>query len=180
MSAHWVIFEGPDGAGKSTAADKMIRHLADDWGPTILQHLTSKSEPEEYYEPPRRWQRGGLNVVQDRCILSDLVYAPVLRGVDSKFGLDRVKRQMAHVQEHAVIFWITAEEDDLQERLAQRGDDLIDTGMLSAILKGYWRWISWWRDQGATILEFDTTGGVFPTDLDLALSLSVGAADLAE
>jgi thymidylate kinase len=178
MSGRWVIFEGPDGVGKSTAANAAARILSDS-APTVLQHLTSKSEFGEYYGEARLWQRGGLNVVQDRCIVSDLVYAPVLRGVDSKFGLDRCKRQMVHVREHAVVLWFTAEEGDLGERLRERGDDLIDEGMLHAILKGYWRWMSWWKDAGAVIVEVDTTGGSFPDALGLELLLSKGLSDLA-
>jgi thymidylate kinase len=174
----WVILEGPDGAGKSTMAAKVASVLADR-GPTVLQHLTSTSEWEEYVTHPRMWTRWGLNVVQDRCALSALVYDPVLRG-PYKWPEERTRDSLRDVARRALVLHATADEADLAARLRERGDDLISEGMLHAILKNYWREMSWWRiEGGATVREFDTSGGRFPTRLDLELELSIGLAELA-
>jgi hypothetical protein len=178
MSGIWVIFEGPDGAGKSSLADRTARYLSDTQGPTVLQHLTSHSAFGDYYGPPRLWTGGGLNLVQDRCAISDLVYAPVLASRASRFGEGRVREQLKTLVYRAIVVWVTADEETLVKRLQDRGDDLITEDMLNLILENYWREMGWWRDHGATMHMIDTTDG-FPSDLELQLSLSVGWEQLA-
>lgn len=173
----WVVLEGPDGAGKTTAAMELVSILTER-GPTVSQHLTSTSAFDEYYAPAVRWQMSGLNVVQDRCVLSDLVYAPVLRGVASKFGEAEVRRQLEKLARHAVVLHFTAVEEELAARLEERGDDLISPGQLHYILKGYHREVGAWVEAGAHVAEFDTTGGVFPGRLELELAVSLMDAEL--
>lgn len=89
-----------------------------------------------------------------------------------------MRNQLVRLARHAVVLHVTADEETLAARLKERGDDLIDEGMLHAVLKNYWREVGWWREEGAVVMDFDTTGDLFPTDLDLKLNLAVGAAEL--
>lgn len=177
MSGTWIIFEGPDGAGKTSLARRAVAIMTEK-NPTVSQHLTNTSDFSEYYGPPRLWIGSGLNVVQDRCIISDLVYSPVLRGTPSKFGEKRVRRQLELVAQYAVIIHVTADEDTLCRRLRSRGDDLITEEMMDALLKNYWRQMGWWEEIGAQTLEFDTTDDAFPTDLYLELAIATGVVGL--
>lgn len=179
MPGSWVIFEGPDGAGKTTMALRAVQILSGQ-GPTVYQHLTSTSDFSEYYGPPRLWQGAGLNVVQDRCAVSDLVYAPVLSGVRSRFGEEAVRAQLELVAQRAHIIHVTADEETLEERLEERGDDLVVGGMLHAILKNYWEEMDLWVERGAVISEFDTTDDEFPSEVELGLALSMGEVELAK
>lgn len=182
----WVIFEGPDGAGKTGLAAATATILADPrtkgGAPTILQHLTSASEFEEYCKP-RLWTRASFNVVQDRSLISDLVYAPVWKGIPSRLGEERVRAQMRTHAYHALVIHVTASEEVLLDRMRERNDTREGAdpgeGQLHALLKGYWRELGWWREQGATIYEVDTTEGHFPSGIELELLLSAGLEEVA-
>ena len=156
-NSKWVVFEGPDGSGKSTAADKLVRALADASGPTVLQHLTQHSKLEEYYVPARTWFSMGLNVVQDRCTMSDLVYAPVHSGCASRFGEDLVRRQLSALSMRATLIHMTASEAALAERIGVRGDDNTAAADLRLLLEGYDREVSWFASLGAKVITVDTT-----------------------
>lgn len=186
MTGAWIVFEGPDGAGKTTLAAKAATILADPrtpgGGPTVLHHLVSTSEFEEY-DRPRMWTRAGLNVVQDRCLLSDLTYAPVMFGGPSRMGEERVRRQLKlHALEVGVVH-VTASEDELLERMRVRADGRPgadpDPAQVHAVLKNYWREVGWWRDNGASVYEVDTSGGNFPEGLELEMLLSLLMEEMA-
>jgi thymidylate kinase len=186
VSGAWMIFEGPDGAGKTGLAAAAATIMADPrtpgGAPTVLHHLTSESEFDEYVLP-RLWRLKGLNVVQDRCLLSDLVYAPVWMGVPSRLGEARVRAELVRQAPHAVVFHVTASEGVLLERMRERNDIRENAdpgeGQMHALLKNYWREVSWWADAGATIVEVDTTEGDFPAGVELEMLLSVGIERLA-
>jgi thymidylate kinase len=181
VSGRWVIFEGPDGAGKTGLAALATTILSDPrtpgGGPTVAQHLTSTSEYYEYLLP-NRWTLEGLSVVQDRCLLSDLVYAPVWKGIPSRLGEDRVRASMRKQVKHALVVHVTADEPVLLERMRERNDvrEGADPGegQLHALLEGYTRELLWWEAEGATVVEVDTTRGWFPGELELSLLLSAG------
>jgi thymidylate kinase len=179
MSGAWVIIEGPDGAGKTTLAQKVVAFLTSST-PTVSQHLHSKSDFEEYYTPPRMWRHSGLSVVQDRCAVSDLVYSPVLRGIASQFGENKVRQQLRSLTRHAVVIFMTADEQDLAKRLSERGDDLINESMLHALCKNYWREMSKWRAVGAHMIEFDTSGDQFPDALEVEFAIAAAQAELEQ
>ena len=187
MTGIWVIFEGPDGAGKTGLAAATATILADPrtngGAPTVLQHLTSTSDFEEYCQP-RMWTRVNLNVVQDRSLISDLVYAPVWKGIPSRLGEERVRREMKTHAYLALVIHVTASEEVLLQRMRDRSDmrEAADPeeGQMHALLKNYWREMSWWRSIGATLLEIDTSDGHFPSGIELELLLSVGLERLAK
>lgn len=181
MNGVWVIFEGPDGAGKTGLAAATATILADPrtkgGAPTVLQHLTSESEFEEYCKP-RLWTRASFNVVQDRSLVSDLVYAPVWKGIPSRLGEERVRREMRAHAYHALVIHVTATEEVLLSRMQERNDTREaadpEASQMHALLKGYWRELGWWESVGATIMEVDTSEGHFPAGIELEMLLSVG------
>jgi hypothetical protein len=124
------------------------------------------------------WVRRGLNVVQDRCLLSDLVYAPVWMGVPSRLGEVRVRDELISVARHAVVFHVTASEEVLLDRMRERADGRPAAdppeAQRHALLKHYWREVGWWQSEGAVVIEVDTTEGNFPAGLELEMLLSIG------
>lgn len=169
----WVVVEGADGTGKSTLAKDLAAHLSYEHGATVLARLRQHSAEREYIDDPVNWQLRGLHVVQDRSLLSRIAYQPVLlvRGAEPR-DIDEAKAAMASVRHRVAVLYLTTEEDDLVERVEERGDAYFPPEATGALLKSYWRTMAWWESVGGWSWTFDTTGGEFPTVDEALLALS--------
>lgn len=140
-----VIFEGPDGAGKSTLIQAVAeQHLDEGHVPESVQFWRAGPFPQdsdawtEYVVPI-----GGLYpsrdwlVLIDRWHLGELVYGPIFRGgsrlsFEQRAWTEGYLRSMGAIQIH-----VTAEHDELARRLSERGDDMVKVEHLQPILDGY-------------------------------------------
>lgn len=140
-----VIFEGPDGAGKSTLIQAVTdEHLAAGYLPESVQVWRAGPFPEnsdawtEYVAPlsvlgtSNEWL-----VLIDRWHLGELVYGPIFRGVSRLSHEQREWIEGYLKTMGAVMIHVTARHDELVRRLSERGDDMVQTEHLQPILDGY-------------------------------------------
>lgn len=169
MSA-WIILEGPDGGGKSTLAGALVHAISYEHGPTVLHAVRQHSAEEEYVQDPVRWSLRGMNVVQDRSLLSRIAYQPVVLvpGAERK-DLEAAKRAMASLSHRVAVLHLTADENVLAERIV--GDRYFKPDMMSPLLSSYWKTMAWWESVGGWVRTIDTTEG-FPTVDEALLALS--------
>ena len=84
-----VVLEGPDGSGKSSLAQKLLKGTG---LPTLLVKRSGPPGDIETLEFQARWLKDqseqGLNVIADRHpIISEGIYAPVVRKVPCAYDL---------------------------------------------------------------------------------------------
>ena len=176
MPPMWVMVEGPDGAGKSTAARTIAGILSENSGPTILHKTRAGSRFEEYMIAPLHWRDSlAFHVVQDRGAVSAAAYEPVkphpLHPAIIELIPEIVKRD-------CVLIHVTASLGDLTTRVNDRGDAYIKSEMLADIKKGYDGALELWENAGGRIYEFDTTDGEFPTEPELRFALATLAVGI--
>jgi len=140
-----IIIEGPDGAGKSTMIEEIRQvHLEAGHSPESVQIWRRGPFPEgsnpwtEYVlpltslSPSKDWL-----VLIDRWHVGELVYGPLLRGVsrlshEQRRWIDGYLKSLG-----ALMIHLTASQEELIRRLAERGDDLIKAEHIPELLAGY-------------------------------------------
>lgn len=125
----FIIVEGPDGAGKSTLVEALDRAL---WkrgrGCVLVNHKAAPRRPalSEYARDLAFYRPGGdVDLVLDRCWLSEEVYGPLWRGTRLP---DYVKHYLNLWAESrgALFVVLDASDEVLVERVCgTRGDDLV-------------------------------------------------------
>ena len=161
-----LLFEGPDGAGKSTMIKAVAaEHLAAGYplestaiwraGP-----FPQDSDPWTEYVLPlmslsasRDWL-----VLVDRWHVGELVYGPIFRGgsrlsEDQRTWIDGFLRSMGGVLVH-----LTASTEELTRRISERGDDMVGPEHVEAIRTGFVREIDPLRGHKIYTRTYDTTG----------------------
>jgi thymidylate kinase len=168
----WVVLEGADGVGKSTLAAALAQRLSYEHGPTVLQSLRQHSAEREYCSQPTMWHLRGLNVVQDRSLLSRLAYQPVVLvpGAERK-DLEEAKRTMASMREKVAVLYLHCEEGELAYRIRARGDAYFHPSLTGELLKSYWRTMAWWESAGGWSATVDVTEAFCTVD-EALLALS--------
>lgn len=131
-----IIIEGPDGAGKTTLANKIHQQT----GYMLLHRSQPKSEEEkakmmdEYLDVIK----SGKNCIMDRCWYSEMVYGPVMRdaAVISYPQMYTLERQVARTG--GMIIHCTGSLQTLWKRCLSRGEDyIVDKATFTRIYNGY-------------------------------------------
>lgn len=126
-----ILLEGPDGAGKTTLAEKLVNFINSPQviGSAILHHRGPPSEPtllEEYLLPLAGYVPGtGDHVVCDRWHLGELVYPGLLQR--SSLADDRLQLQYLQLflaSRGALVIHVDATYDTLLGRLMDRPSTL--------------------------------------------------------
>lgn len=161
-----VIFEGPDGAGKSTMIEAVKQvHLDEGHAPETVQVWRAGPFPEgsdawrEYVLPlTSLYASKDWLVLIDRWHLGELIYGPLFRG-QSRLSLDQRTWIEGYLRTFgAVLIHLTARLEELTRRLSDRGDDLVKAEHLPAILEGYAKYIGDGHQPRIFCRTYDTTG----------------------
>lgn len=133
-----IIIEGPDGAGKSTLANK----IKEQTGYTLLHRSQPKTEEDKQRMMDEYIQviKAGKNCIFDRCWYSEMVYGPVMRdeSVISYQQMYELERLLA--KNGALIIHCTAPEQTLWKRCLRRGEDYItDRTTFHKICDGFYQ-----------------------------------------
>jgi thymidylate kinase len=158
-----VIFEGPDGAGKSTMI-REVQATAEAMGvPTSVWHagpFPQDSDAWREYVLPLTSLSASQDwlVLIDRWHLGELVYGPLLRGV-SRLSLDQRSWIEGYLRTFgAVMIHLTATVEELARRMANRGDDLIKAEQLPYLKSAYEHLIGDGHTPRIMCRTYDTTG----------------------
>jgi hypothetical protein len=133
-----IIFEGPDGAGKTT----LVRETADLIGqhaPVSVLHAgpPTRHPIDEYEVPLAHYRPNTHHIICDRWHLGEAIYPQVL---------NRKTKWNIAIQRHinlflrsrgACVVLLKPSRKELMLRLAARGDDFITMDQLNAITLGY-------------------------------------------
>ena len=149
-----VVFEGPDGAGKSTMIQAVAEAAAEEVGvamwragpPTGEDMWLEYVAPISTLYPSMDWL-----VLVDRWHLGELVYGPIFRGASrlshaQRGWIDGYLKTLGARQ-----VYLTATLEELTRRLTDRGDAMVKMEHLQPILDGYAAVVN-----GMT--RYDTTG----------------------
>lgn len=132
-----IIIEGPDGAGKSTLAEMLLKHQ--------VVNLSLQSPKREYpemhlYDSTTRYiQQYGSNhkVCVDRLIFSELCYGSILRGKCEFSPLQAVKLMADHFDNGGwVIFCLP----DVNGLIFKRDEDPATIARIRDIHQQYFEW----------------------------------------
>ena len=118
-----IILEGPDGAGKTTLAEKLKQQT----GYTYLRRAQPKTEEdkkrmmEEYIQVIK----SGKNCIFDRCWYSELIYGPIMRDASVITYPQMYQLERLIAKNGAILIYCTAPEATLWKRCMRRGEDYI-------------------------------------------------------
>lgn len=125
-----IVFEGPDGAGKTTLAEEVAKRLNYNLrgkitrvGPDLIEHSNSED-----------FKRDG-NWILDRCYwVSDYIYEPYVNGLHSILEFKNFSKLAGS---NIKYIYITCEENALRERIISRGDELWNADQIVQIKQRY-------------------------------------------
>lgn len=148
-----IIFEGVDGAGKSTLVEAIQEEVP---GIQSMHRGQIKRSPLIEYEASLdHYKPGtGTDIVCDRWHIGEMIYGPLLRG-ESKLG----EASLEHIELYlssrgALRSWVQTPLPVVQSRIQSRGEDLIDWSAIPLIWDWYQRTLTdqhgWWPVSGTT------------------------------
>jgi len=112
-----IVFEGCDGAGKTTLAEAVVHHLN-----ATLIHSTLTPPGSDLHATYSRLLDQPGRLVFDRCFLSELIYGPLYRG-HTRLTYQQMAALIRRVVERNGIFvHVTAPPAQIRRRLAERNE----------------------------------------------------------
>lgn len=120
-----IIIEGPDGTGKTTLANSLLKSLeGHDFELMHRTHITDMPK-SDLFEIYRGILTSGKNLILDRAWYSEMCYGPVFRGEShiSKSGM-HILEELLNMVGGFVIYCHT---DRSYELSHERGEDYVDT-----------------------------------------------------
>lgn len=164
----WIIFEGADGAGKSTLTEAVAGRLRETLLPVTTSHLGPPAKPgtalaECLAAPYADYTVGQGHLVSDRWSWGCPVYGPIYRPDDNvdgygDFGIGGFRyAELFAVSRGAYIVLVDGVPAELRRRLEERGDDYVDLDDLETIVLAY-------RN---LVVESKAVGTVVPPGLEM-------------
>ena len=131
-----IIIEGPDGAGKTTLANK----IKDQTGFMLLHRTQPKTEEDKQRMMDEYVQviKAGKNCILDRSWYSEMVYGPVMRDTSVITYPQMYELERLLARNGALLIHCTAPEAALWKRCLRRGEDYItDRDTFHKICNGF-------------------------------------------
>jgi hypothetical protein len=129
-----IILEGSDGAGKTTLAARLKARMPD---AIELHSGPLRSDPfTEYEERLADWD-GVTPIIADRWHIGELVYGPIFRGESKLDVVGRWHIDAFLVARGAMVVYLCPPLELIADRVAARGDDMVDVTHLPAIYDTY-------------------------------------------
>lgn len=148
-----IALEGCDASGKSTLA----KELSDSLNMLVVQGSSFENAKQSNEDLFKHFIKVGSsrNLIVDRTIYSNRVYATLHKDY-SILNKDQRKYIEKLMKKHTIVVYLKADADILKERLSKRGDDYIAAQEIPSILNEYEKAIQEAKNNGVTVLEFDT------------------------
>lgn len=137
-----VIFEGPDGAGKTTITERVAKILGVPRIKASVLHDDAKTYTTTFNELLAMSLKPDI-IIRDRWYYpSDTIYNPIVAGRMSVFSsgdIEYIEQQLDNVNTLVII--VVAETAALVDRIGIRGDDYIEHSHLTKISEAYSKFI---------------------------------------
>lgn len=151
-----IMLDGVDGAGKSTFA----LDLKDAWdGPAKILHRTqfTGSPVDEYELSLKDYVPGaGQLLILDRWFLSEIIYGHIMRGASkltAKFDAFHIMKVLNSRGSANIV--MTAPQQVLADRLAQRGEDYLPVHKVHDANKAF---VCWAQEYNWVVVRSTSTG----------------------
>lgn len=131
-----IIIEGPDGAGKTTLANKIQQQT----GYVLLHRSQPKTEEDKRRMMDEYVQviKSGKSCIMDRCWYSEMVYGPVMRDASVITYPQMYELEKLLAKHGALVIHCTGSLQDLWKRCLTRGEDyIVDKDTFTKIYSGY-------------------------------------------
>lgn len=118
-----IILEGPDGAGKTTLAEKIAKSSKY----MLLHRSKPKTEEEKQNMMAEYLQviRSGKNMIFDRCWYSEMVYGRIMRDDSCITYPEMYELERLLLKCGAILIYCTDKPETLWKRCGDRGEDYI-------------------------------------------------------
>jgi thymidylate kinase len=139
--AHYILVDGPDGAGKTTLIKKLLKQFPN----AFVAHSVKPTNDEEAFNGWKKFAallKDNANrevVIFDRCWYSDRVYAPIMRGRE-EMSLEHREYLEYLVKNHGggIVIHCTGNVHELWRRCQRKGEDYVTTkSKLTALRNAY-------------------------------------------